>query len=181
MIALISLLTMISCSPIKYYAYYYNDNLAEINARYAYCTLEVHKNKTIYRAFYNDYVCKEKEPISFLYIETEKMADVDYIPLWKASKIYYYVNENQKKVGDYALLSNADIKLIGGYFRENNTYRRENRRPEDYHFNDYNLNQIVIWFPSELKRVKKIDYTKFPKAIQKLNLVNPDAEKDSIK
>jgi len=181
MIVLFSLLTLISCSPIKYYEYYYNDNLREINANYAYCTLEVRKNKTVYRAFYNDYLYQEKEPISFLYIETDKMADADYIPLWKASKIYYYINGSQKKVIDYPNLSDADIKLIGGYFRENNTYRRENRRPEDYHFNNYNLNQMAIWFPSELKRVKKIDYSKFPKAIQKLNLVNPDAEKDSIK
>lgn len=72
MIVLSSLLITISCSPIKYYEYYYNDNLREINANYAYCTLEVRKNKTVYRAFYNDYVYQGKDPISFLYIEQRK-------------------------------------------------------------------------------------------------------------
>ncbi|WP_123868097.1 hypothetical protein [Chryseobacterium lactis] len=88
------LLTIMSCNSVKYYEYYYNDNAAEINSKYAYCTLEVQKDKAIYRAFNNDYVYKEKEPISFLYIETEKLNDLDYIPLWKTSK--FYINGNQK-------------------------------------------------------------------------------------
>ncbi|MCQ9635432.1 hypothetical protein MP477_10735 [Chryseobacterium sp. WG23] len=181
LIFIFSLLTIISCSSVKYYEYYHNDNITEMNSKYAYCTLEVHKDKVIYRAFNNSYVYKEKEPISFLYIETGKMSDLDYIPLWKASKFYYYIDENQKKVIDYTLLSDADIKLLGGYFKENNLYKRESKQPEDYHFNNYNLNRIAIWFPSELKRVQKINYSKFPKEIQKINLVNPDSEKGNIK
>ncbi|MDN3694344.1 hypothetical protein QWZ06_19675 [Chryseobacterium tructae] len=175
------LLTIVSCSSVKYYEYYYNDNLSEINSKYVYSTLEVHKDKAIYRAFDNGYVYKEKEPVSFIYIETEKISDLDYIPLWKASKFYYYTDENQKKVIDYTLLSETDIKLLGGYFKENNVYRKENKKPEDYHFDNSNLNRISIEFPSELKRVKKIDYSKFPKTIKKINPENPDSQKDNIK
>ena len=35
----------------------------------------------------------------------------------------------------------------------------------------------INWFPHEMQKVKKIDYKKFPREIQKLNLKNPSKEK----
>ncbi|MDM1409100.1 hypothetical protein [Myroides sp. DF42-4-2] len=187
-IILLSLICM-SCNSVKYYEYYVKAKT--IKDREIYCTLEVTKDKIIYRSSLYGPVSFEKGNLPFLYIEIENKDESNTFKVGDFYKLIYYeyvkytyngyVNYSEIDVkydkyeyiqdslngvykGEwYGPLSNEDKEEFPNYYKKENSYKikGEMKQDWDYQFEHGYLNAVTMWFPAELKRTRKIDYSKF--------------------
>ena len=179
----------ISCNRATYYAWENNEG--------DYCTLEVKRYKTIYRAsaFY-DYT----DDNIYLYVEDEKDRDldrdnfltdrveIDFSNLVKLSKLT--VAESQKEHPDLSCKVLTDgFDLWKKYEKDRKiTFDKSESQDTIYlrssdiiEFDDkygivkdsYLQKEGIMKFPQRMYKIKRVNYHKFPRQIQKLNLKYP--------
>lgn len=174
-------LSMTSCGKSIYYVYDY-DTKYHTN----YCTLEItRKKEIIYRASSDEY-WSQSYPFSnlYIYIYSDKYAtditknhysfvsgiadlilvENEFKPKFKNAFVVTFIDKPgysilYKKEGNDTIFNVADNDFE--YLKEGRGFKENG----------------IKWFPPYMVKVDKIDYTKFPKSIQHLNLKNPRKEK----
>lgn len=180
-ILILLVLSMTSCGKSIYYVYDY-DTKYHTN----YCTLEItRKKEIIYRASSDEYWSRSY-PFSnlYIYIYSDKYAtDIDrdyYRFVSGTSELHFIKNEFEPKYRRSILnLESVTVPSVMYRIDENDTIFNVTRNNDFEHLkkvSGYKENG-VLWFPPYMVKVDKIDYTKFGKEIQHLNLKNPRKEK----
>lgn len=182
-IILVLSLLCFSCNSVKYYEYYVGgDSIIDFSS---YCTLEITNKKIVYRSSTFNIPNSNKEWIPFLYIELdnkyeantfkigdfkklifyESILNIDDITDVKYSKCEFFQDSITSVDGSewFGPLGEKDKNEFPGYYKKGNTYRldREEKTDWEYQFENGFLNAVGLWFPKELKRTRKIDYSKF--------------------
>ncbi|WP_281309422.1 hypothetical protein [Flavobacterium flavigenum] len=173
-------LGVLSCGKSIYYVY----DTSKDEDHYSYCTLEItSKKEIIYRAASYKYWALSDPRNSYIYIYSDKSAtdinenhysfvsgisDISYIrsryePEFKHFFIHFvdkpgYSVLYRRGVSD-TIYSTADNDFE--YLKEGQGFKENG----------------IKWFPPYMVKVDKIDYTKFGKKIQHLNLNSPKRKK----
>jgi hypothetical protein len=169
---------LISCAKSTYYAYEYKHN-----DYYNYCTLEItEKKEVIYRAS-ADYYQSRSYPYSnlYIYIYSDKDAtDVNknhYSFVSGFSELYLIKTDLKPKLEHrfldfgnkpgYSVLYRIDDEIKDTIFSTADNDFEYLKEGTGFETNG------IKWFPPYMVKIDKIDYTKFHKSIQHLNLKNP--------
>ena len=177
--------TCLSCSTVKYY---------ESNDYQCYSALEVRGNKIIYRSDGRD-LLEVPERASFVYLKAvNDSRRGGYLSLSRGIKKFIYLpitvqlgftGEDQFEECNLEFASDEDNgKLAYSYYKNEDTITIHNSEPPirmDYAFESVCFSGIMSRLPSTMVRVKKIDYSKFAKDIQKYDLKNPENEIKKLK
>lgn len=180
---LVFFFSLLSCSKSIYYAYYEKD----INHP-SYCTLEITKKKEIiYRASSYEY-SSQSYPFDnlYIYIYSDKYAtniDENYYSFVSGgtSDIVYIKNEFKPKFSSFFLF--FDYYKPGysiSYFRDGNDTIFSTARNDFEYLKTKGIGfkeHGIKWFPPYMVKVDKIDYTKFKKSVQHMNLKDPRKHK----
>ena len=174
----IILFSLISCGKSTYYVY----DVCDIN-RYNYCTLEItSKNEVIYRATSDSYSLNN---IIYTYIYSAKKSSIvneDFISFACNQADFYYIkNSNNFNYINLPINVFGENKGAMGYTKKGKDTIITNINTErdlQYFQNDIALKKSGFkWYPSYMVKVDKIDYSRFPKSIQHMNLKDPRKEK----
>jgi len=180
---IILLFIVISCSSVKYYKSDDGNNI--------YSVLEVRGDTIIYRSEGSS-LLEVPERASFVYLKAvNDSRRGGYLSLSRGIKKFIYLPiTRQLKLGQFEeckleFTSDEDNgKLLYSYYKNKDTLMIHNREPPykmDYAFETGCFSGIMSRLPSTMVRVKKIDYSKFAKDIQKYDLKNPENEIKKLK
>jgi len=177
----ILLFICVSCSSVQYYESNDGNNI--------YSTLEVNKNTIIYRSEGSS-LLEVPERASFVYLKVvNNSRNGEYLSLQRGiEKFIYLPITGQLKLGQFEeCIPDISVedkgKLIYSY-ENKDTITIHNSEPPikmNYAFESGCLSGIMSRLPSTMVRVKKIDYSKFAKDIQKYDLKNPENEIKKLK
>lgn len=178
---ILSSLFLISCSKSTYYAYEYRD---EINHHYSYCTLELtRKQEIIYRGRSDKYYEYPNKNL-YIYIYSDKYAseiNEKYISFARNYSNLFYIRDILNPTYNATAINifGESPKFIEyAKIKADSITHSNNENFLEYAKKEYGLYMAGIkWFPPYMVKVDKIDYTKFGKEIQHLNLKNPRKEK----
>lgn len=167
-----------SCGKSTYYVY----DVCDIN-KYNYCTLEVtRKNEVIYRATSDFYLLNNNLYVYIYSGKTSSIVNQDFISFaCNQADLYYIKNSDNINYINLPINAFGDNKGAMGYTKKGKdtiTTNINTNRDLEYFQNDIALKESGFkWYPSYMVKVDKIDYSRFPKEIQHLNLKNPRKEK----
>jgi hypothetical protein len=175
-ILIVLTLNFLSCGKSIYYVYEYKDK--ENNS---YCTLEItNKKEIIYRAT-SDYYWANSYPFSniYIYIYSDKNAtsinENRYSFVYGFSELYLIENDIKPKY-KYSFIDFGNKPSYSIFYRKDQNDTIVNTARGDFEYlkegTGFKENGIK-WFPPYMVKVDKIDYTKFGKEIQHLNLKKP--------
>jgi len=177
---IILLFICVSCSTVKYY---------ESNGYKRYSALEVHKDTIIYRSDGRD-LLEVPERASFVYLKAVTDNNKEYISLSSGIKKFIYLPiTRQLELGQFEectleFVSKEDSGKLFYYYKNKDTISIYDSEPPikmNYAFETGCLSGIMSRLPSTMVRVKKINYSKFAKDIQKYDLKNPENEIKKLK
>ena len=180
-ILIVMIFIFLSCGKSVYYVY---DDLA--NKDYpSYCALEITKKKEIiYRgSSYKYWSHSHPQSNIFIYIYSDKNAtDITknhYRFVSGTSQLYLIENKIKPKyIGRVLNLENNVIPSVFYSIEENDKIVNSEENFEYLKKVDGFKENGVLWFPPYMVKIDKIDYKKFGKEIQHLNLKNPRIQKN---
>lgn len=186
-ICIVSLLCGCSSNPVKYYEYYERRKSYDPLSIGNYCTLEVTKDRLIYRAkiFTEDF--STKQVVRYLYMEVPNEGNKDLVLFKDFKNVKILLNENpedfsskdkkynmlvffQGKIGSSELpdsfssvIKIEDKKQFPTYEKKGNRYKKLglDLHLSRYKFSEPFLDRTAIWFPPKFKRTRKINYSLF--------------------
>lgn len=172
-ILLLGIFIFSSCAKSNYYAY-------ENRESNSYCTIEVTRQKEfIYRASSSNYWNKgSKKSNKFIYMSSMKNIDFTKINNDDVSFLnnfleIYYINNFPPRYKFGAIENTFPNKIYINFLKKDNDSLKS-----EYYIKDLpkqnSLDEAgVNWFPPYMLKVNKINYLKFPKEIQHMNLKDP--------
>jgi len=169
------ILITISCSKTYYYAYERHDT-------YSYCTIEhnTRKKQIIYRGYSYEYAFSG---IGYVYISCEASTTNKNNLIFTSPLDIFYTREGSR-IDNFKYIPGTVLFREDKFPPGSSIGYTEKHRKDTLELHLYNdslfkvepsLEQAhITWMPPYMVRVKKIDYSKFPKNVQHLDLKNPE-------
>jgi hypothetical protein len=179
-ILIVLTLNFLSCGKSVYYVF---DDVKDKDYP-SYCSLEITKKKEIiYRASSYKY-SSQSYPFSnlYIYIYSDQLStdiDKDYYRFVSGTSDLFFIKNEFKPKYQHSLLNLANNVVPSIYYRieENDTIINSEHDFEYLKKVDGFKENGILWFPPYMVKVDKIDYTKFKKSVQHMNLKDPRKQK----